>query len=487
MDDLNIDLKISKAYKWSTISEIVSRLVAPITNMILARILSPAAFGIVAIATMVTSFAEIFTDSGFQKYLIQNEFKNSTDRNNKINLAFFMNITLSILIFIFIFVFRNELADRLGNSTVGLVLVISAIEIPLSSFFSIQTAILKREFQYKVLFFARVLTSIIPFFVTIPLALLGFNYWSIIIGHLISKLVLTIFLVIKVSWKPSFKISLSDMKGMFSFIFISTLASVSVWFSAWLDSFFISQWYDETSLGLYRQSIIMVNAIFGLFTASLHNVLYSALSRLQNDTEKFNHEFFKILSILSLIVFPLGTLLFIYSDLSVYMILGPDWVDASRIFGVWAVTSIFRIIFVSTFSEYFRAKGKPILNFIIQFIDIIVIAVISYIFIDVSLNAYANIRSLSRFIVIIPSMLFAIIFFKIDIVKIIKAIIKPLIFSLIIMAISIILLKINNSYIFSFLWLGINCLLYLTLVLIFSFEDFKSIIDIFKPQKKLNK
>lgn len=66
-----IDSNIKKAAKWSSISELISKLVNPITNMILARILAPEAYGVVATLTMIITFAEIFTDAGFQKYLTQ--------------------------------------------------------------------------------------------------------------------------------------------------------------------------------------------------------------------------------------------------------------------------------------------------------------------------------------------------------------------------------------------------------------------------------
>ena len=77
MSELNS--KIVKATKWSTITEIVAKLITPITSMVLARLLTPEAFGVVATLTMVITFAEIFTDAGFQKYLIQHEFRDKKD------------------------------------------------------------------------------------------------------------------------------------------------------------------------------------------------------------------------------------------------------------------------------------------------------------------------------------------------------------------------------------------------------------------------
>lgn len=75
MNDKQLHRKVANAAKWSAITEIIAKLIAPVTNMALARILAPEAFGVIATITMIISFADMFTDAGFQKYLIQHEFK----------------------------------------------------------------------------------------------------------------------------------------------------------------------------------------------------------------------------------------------------------------------------------------------------------------------------------------------------------------------------------------------------------------------------
>ena len=67
--------KSGRALAWSSITEIIAKLIVPIVNIILARLLAPEAFGAVATITMVITFAEVFTDAGFQKYIVQHEFE----------------------------------------------------------------------------------------------------------------------------------------------------------------------------------------------------------------------------------------------------------------------------------------------------------------------------------------------------------------------------------------------------------------------------
>lgn len=76
----NIDAQVKNATKWSAITEITAKLVTPVTSMVLARLLTPEAYGIIATLSMIIVFAEIFTDAGFQKYIIQHEFKNDEEK-----------------------------------------------------------------------------------------------------------------------------------------------------------------------------------------------------------------------------------------------------------------------------------------------------------------------------------------------------------------------------------------------------------------------
>ena len=89
MSDLNN--KVITATKWSSITEIAAKLISPISTMVLARLLTPDAFGILVTAVMVISFAEIFTDAGFQKYLIQHKFNTTEDLHKSTTVAFWSN------------------------------------------------------------------------------------------------------------------------------------------------------------------------------------------------------------------------------------------------------------------------------------------------------------------------------------------------------------------------------------------------------------
>ena len=148
----NFNKKVAKATKWSGITTILSRLISPISSMVLARLLTPEAFGVVTTMAMIISFADLLTDAGFQKYLIQHEFKDDVDRNESTNVAFWSNFIMSLLLWGIIIAFADPLAALVGNPGLGHVLIIACVAIPIAAFSSIQMALYRRDLNFKTLF-----------------------------------------------------------------------------------------------------------------------------------------------------------------------------------------------------------------------------------------------------------------------------------------------------------------------------------------------
>ena len=371
MSELNS--KIAKATKWSTITEIVAKLVTPFTSVVLARLLTPEAFGVVATLTMVITFAEIFTDAGFQKYLIQHEFRDEEDRIQSTNVAFWSNLIMSLLIWFIIGVFCEPLATMVGNPGLGHVLTVACVSIPLAAFSSIQMALYKRDLDFKPLFKVRIVGICIPLFVTVPLAIIFKNYWALVIGTIVSNLVNAILLTAYSKWKPAFSYSFPKLKEMLSFTIWSMVEAISIWLTSYVDVFIIGIYLNEYYLGLYKTSIAIVGQIMGLVTAATTSILFSSLSRLQTDEAAFQNLFFKFQKLVGILVIPLGGGMFCYSGLLTEVLLGSQWSDASGFVGLWGLMSAITIVLSHYSSEVYRAKGRPRLSVLVQWLHIIVL------------------------------------------------------------------------------------------------------------------
>ena len=357
---------IGNAAKWSVVTEVAAKLVTPISNMILARLLTPEAFGVVATATMVFSFADMFTDSGFQKYLVQHEFENNEERNKATNVAFWTNLVLSLLFWLFISIFSNPLADAVGNPGMGKVLIIACMSLPLTSFSSIQMALYRRDFDFKTLFYVRMVGAVIPLIITVPLAMITHSYWALIIGTLCGNLSNAFILTVRSKWKPSPYFSFEILKQMLSFSIWSLVEAISIWLTSYLDVFIVGAFLSSYYLGVYKTAMNTVNQIMNLITASTTTVLFSALSRVQSNKIEFDKLFFKFQRNVGLLLLPMGIGICIYRRFITKILLGGQWGDAANFIGLWALVNATKVLFSNYCSEAYRAMGRPKISVMVQ-------------------------------------------------------------------------------------------------------------------------
>ena len=466
----NLNNKIAKATKWSSITEIIAKLVTPITSIILARLLTPEAFGVVTTLTMVISFAEIFTDAGFQKYLIQHEFKDETDKIQSTNVAFWSNLVMSLLFWFLISVFSEPLATLVGNPGLGNVLAIACVSIPLAAFSSIQMALYKRDLDFKTLFKVRVVSVLVPFLITIPLAFWFRNYWALILGTISTNLINAVLLTIYSKWKPSFYYSYSKFKEMFSFTIWSMFEAISIWLTSYVDVFIIGVYLTQHYLGLYKTSMVVVGQIMGLITAATTPVLFSSLSRLQSDEKEFNNIYFKFQKFVGLLVIPIGVGIYCFSDFITEILLGSQWLETSKFIGLWGLTSALTIVLSHYSSEVYRSKGKPKLSVLSQWLHIIVLWPTVLISIKYGYEVLYISRSFVRFEGIMVNLLLMYYLFQISPLRMLKNLKSPLIASLIMGFTAITLLSYNDSILGNILFIFICIILYFLIICMFKEE-----------------
>lgn len=364
----NLNQKMGQATKWSSITEIGTKLVTPITNAILARLLTPEAFGVVATLTLVVSFAEVFTDAGFQKYLVQHEFTDEEDLDLSTNVAFWTNLVFSLLIWAGIAVFAPLIANLVGSAGHEMAIIVMSAEIPLLAFSSIQMARYRRDFDFKNLFVSRMAVALVPLVVTVPAALYFRSHWALVIGTLAKDILNAVILTARSRWKPAFRFSVQKLKEMVSFSIWTTVERVTIWCSSYAGTLIVGSTLGSYHLGLYKTTTTTVSGYFGIITNATMPVLFSALSRVQDNDEEFQNIYFRFQRTVAMLVIPLGFGMFIYRDLGTLILLGDQWMETADFFGMWSLASAILIVFSYYNSEAFRAKGKPKLSVVAQLI-----------------------------------------------------------------------------------------------------------------------
>ena len=191
---------------------------------------------------------------------------------------------------------------------------------------------------------------------------------------------------------------------MLSFTVWSLIEAVSIWLTAYVDVFIVGTLLSQHYLGLYKTSTTVVGQMMHLITAATTPVLFSSLSRLQNDEEEFKKLFFKFQKLVGMLVIPLGVGIFCFSELITEILLGDQWMEVAGFIGLWGITSSITIIYSHYSSEIYRAKGKPKLSVLAQWLHIIVLWPTVLIAIRYGFETLYTARALVRFELILVNL-----------------------------------------------------------------------------------
>lgn len=474
----NLNNQIKQATKWSSVTEIVAKLVSPVVNMVLARLLAPEEFGVVATITMVISFAEIFTDAGFQKYIIQHEFRNEDELNRSTNVAFWTNLTVSVCACVIIFIFRETIADMVGSAGLGNAISIASLLILVAAFSSIQMARYKRDFDFKTLFFVRIGSALIPLIVTLPLAFVLRNYWALLIGNFVCQLFSAIVLTLKSNWRPSLYYNVKLLKDMFAFSAWTLLESISIWLTSYVGIFIVGSYLNSYYLGLYKTSMSTVNAYMTIITSAITPVLFSALSRYQNDQRNYEKTFYTFQRMTAILIIPMGIGLFVFRELVTSILLGKQWLEISDFVGLWGLTSAFTIIFSHFSSEVFRSKGNPKLSLLLQMFHLLFLIPSLIVAVRVGFTALYITRALVRIQLVISAMIIIHVKYGIKIDDMIRNTF-PMFFSAIIMGVcGVGLRKISETIVWQFVAVFMCIVVYFLVLLAFFPKLRKELLEV---------
>ncbi len=456
-----LDLKIKSATKWSAIGEVTAKLVTPISTIILARVLTPEAFGVIATITMILSFAEIFMDAGLQRFLIQKDYESTEEKFRYATVAFWSNFLIGLICWIIIIIFRESLATLVGNPRLGKVLGVAAISIPINALTSIQMAIFKHSLDFKSLFYRRIASIVIPIVVTVPLAFILKSYWALVWGVIASNIATTIILTFFSPWRPSFFYNWGILKSMLGYSTWSLLDAVLIWATTYLEIFFIGILLNEYYLGLYRTSITTVCQFISIISGIILPVLMPALARTQNDFAEMRRIILKFQHYLAIILLPLGALLFGFRAQITDILLGPQWSSAANFIGIWGLSEVIMLLFSRFCSNIYPAIGKPQISVIAQFIHLIFVIPVVYISAKIGFETLCWCRTFVRLQGLLVNWFFAHKTINLSVGKTLSNVAFISLLSIVIAIIASLLTMISNNNWMMFIWIPCCILPYL--------------------------
>ncbi len=326
---------LTKATFWSA-GEILLRSTSQLLlTVVLARLLSPADFGVIAIVLVFTSISMVIADAGLASALIQRPRVDDNDCKS----VFAVQLSIGLLAFAALCASAPMIANYYDHDELRWVLCYAAALIPLAALCSVQDALLIREMAFSTR--ARIeflsLCAAIP--LSIYMAIQGFKVWSLATYYVMSAAVRALLLLRQSTWIRTGTVRFDCFQGMYRFGGYIMLSGLLDTLTVRLQSFLIGKIANAGTLGQYSAAQNIQLAPTTLLANVLNRVGFSALSKTSSDASQ-TRSLARRLMLVSLTFFmPLMVLLAILSEPIVSVLLGPQWTQSAVFLSVLAIAA----------------------------------------------------------------------------------------------------------------------------------------------------
>lgn len=331
------------AVKWSYTASWGERAFGALFTLILAAVLGPSDFGIVAIAVIYINFLQMFLDQGLAVALIQ---KKDLDRQH-LNAVFWLDLALSAVLVLISIVLSHWWARINHSPQVAVVISVLSLCIPIEGLALVQKTLLARVLDFKSLSIRSNISVLAGGIIGLCMAFSGLGVWSLV-GQQIMKDFTALLLLWKLSpWRPQFQFSWPHLKGLMGFSFSNFVAQLGVFADAQAGSILIALLMGPYGVGLYRLADKVVNIIISVATLSIQAVTLPEFSRFQDQPEKLRQSALHCIRLSSTVTLPALAGLAAIS-LPLISIMGPQWLPAAPVLKVVCMFGIVNIFHVFT-------------------------------------------------------------------------------------------------------------------------------------------
>lgn len=310
---------------WLLLDKVGSSSVNFIVTIVLARLLSPEDFGLVAMVMVFFEFSSVFVESGFSTALIREKEISEVDKST----TFIFNFVAALIFYGILFVSAPAIAAFFNQEMLTLIVRIMGLNLIFNAFSSIQRTVLTQQIEFKTQTKIRFLTTTLSGLVAILLAWQGFGVWSLVIRFGLMDLMDSILLWLLNRWMPRTGFSKASFKKLFGFGSKILAAAILDKFYTHVYKLLIGKFFSAATLGFYTQAGNFTNMVINTLFRTIHNVTYPVLAKLQDDTEKLKAGYRKILKLSSFVIIPALVILGVLAEPVLLALVGEKWLPSA--------------------------------------------------------------------------------------------------------------------------------------------------------------
>jgi PST family polysaccharide transporter len=361
---MNLKKQAVKGVVWSVLESWGRRIFTYIVFFLLARLLKPEDFGLIALATTFVSFANIFVNQGFTTALIQRE---KLDPEH-LDTAFWTNLALGFVFTLISIVAAGLIANLYKQPQLKLVIAWLSVSFLINAFKQVQEAILTRRFCFKVLAIRSLTVTFVGGIAGIVAAVLGLGVWSLVIQQLVGETLGVIVLWQASNWRPRFKFSIKHWQELFSFGINLVGISLLSFITTNSDNLLIGYFLGPVELGYYALGYKIYQLILQLLSSITDKVALPVFARMQTEIELLRNTFYRVTQLTSLFAFPVCFGVIILAPELVPVVFGEKWLPSIPIMQILGFVGVLHCVYQYKVTVI-TAMGKPSWNLWMHFLN----------------------------------------------------------------------------------------------------------------------
>jgi O-antigen/teichoic acid export membrane protein len=339
--------------KWAYTANWGERAFSALFTLVLAALLGPRDFGVVAIGMVYVMFLQMFLDQGLMAALIQ---KKDLEPEH-LDAVFWMDLVLSVFLVGTSFLLGGWWAARNHAPEAARLISVLSLCIPIQGLAAVQGAILNRNMDFKALSIRANISVIASGVIGIGMAFSGFGVWSLV-GQQISRDLIAMGLLWKLSpWRPHFEFSWKHLKELLGFSVSNFTAQLALFAEGQSAGVFLGLFFGPLAVGLYRLADRLVYSVVAMATTSIQSVSLPEFSRVQDQPEELRKSALACIRLGSLVTLPALSGMAVVSG-ALMAALGPKWLPASDALKVLCVMGMCTVFACFT-GPMLQALSRP--------------------------------------------------------------------------------------------------------------------------------
>lgn len=351
--------KVLSGIAWSYAERMTAQVVALVVSVVLARILDPEHYGILAIVTVFTSIADALVTGGLGNALIQKRDADNVDFNS----ICWVSILLALGLYGILYVGAPAISVFYEMEELTLVTRVLGLRVLFSAFNSIQQAYVQKRMMFRKYFWASLSGAVVSAVIGIGMALSGAGVWALVAQNLSLTIISTFVLFVMIDWKPGLRCSMASVKSMWGYGIKMLLSTMTYTVKDNIRSLVVGKYFTSETLAYYNQGKKYPALLVSDVVESIGKVLFPVLSNRQDDLQE-NKKLMRVsVRMSSFILLPLILGLLAVSDTFVSFLLTDKWMDAAPYMRILCLVYITRPM-STVFQKALLAIGRSNVNLV---------------------------------------------------------------------------------------------------------------------------